>query len=203
MDPTPTHAPRPQRPGAFSLIELMIVLSILTILVGVGAPALTDAVGLERLKAEGYVVGAHVYDSRMMALAIKRCIRVVPYSNNTLSAYGADANTLRVIQKSNANCECTPNCANITDVANYAATALPHLTAPTGFRYQVSVDATNAGFPVLWRPVGYLRGDDDGALDDNWVRVKVIDNRNRFVVVYVDAFGQICTGGLNDPNPSC
>jgi len=51
--------------------------------------------------------------------------------------------------------------------------------------------------------MGYLRGNADSNFSDDRLAVVITDERNKFVVITVSPFGQICTGRIGDSNPSC
>lgn len=185
----------------FTLMELMTTVAIISILAALAVPSIRSVVADERLIAEGYGVGGWVYDSRMLALGLKRCIRIRGLDTGgafASSEYTVDLSGLAARESTTGDCETT---ATITSDASYTSTSLPALRSLGGFTMRLQPTVTTV--PVIWRPMGYLRGNGDSNFSDDGFKVKITDNRGKFVVVSVSAFGQVCTGRINESNPSC
>jgi len=188
-------------PRAFTLLEMMAVVSIISILAALAVPSLKSVVADERLLAEGYSLGGWVYDSRMLALGIKRCVRIRGLNGNTpvasASEYLVDLNRLRALELQSADCE---TAATLTADSSYGPTSLPDFISASFLVRMVSLVPT---VPAVWRPMGFLRGNSNSNFADDGVAFRITDSRGKFVVVTVTAFGQVCTGRINELFPTC
>jgi prepilin-type N-terminal cleavage/methylation domain-containing protein len=62
---------------AFSLVEAMVVVAIISVLAAMAAPSLIDVVWAQRLEGAAEVTAAAIAAARMEAMTTKRCARVV------------------------------------------------------------------------------------------------------------------------------
>lgn len=61
---------------AFSLLEMMIVLSILGVLAAVAVPNLQPTVQIASLQAAGHAIGGFATQARLAAMSQRRCVRL-------------------------------------------------------------------------------------------------------------------------------
>lgn len=211
-----------KRSRGFTLLELIIVISMVSILAAIAIPSLSTSARRDELALVADMVAGYIYDSRALALAQKRCITVKPMNATGTAPVVENATTFTGRMSTRAlnsgDCE---TIATITTFSNY--TPFPFirdLQLPS--KYELSVEKSASHFdagtaseplctvecPVIWRPSGFLRGDGDLTLVDDDFTVTVqeanaIGGIQNFIKIKVMVTGQMCTGGINQIIPTC
>ncbi|MBI1948208.1 MAG: prepilin-type N-terminal cleavage/methylation domain-containing protein [Deltaproteobacteria bacterium] len=163
-------------PRAFTLMEMMVVVSILAVLAAIAVPDLTPAVHNAKLRAQIDEVASFIENARRSARGEGRCYRVVQT--------GA---SLQMQRRGNADCY-TPVNGTLSG-GGWSAVAAT-LTPPAGFTYTLQ----SVPNELVFRPSGRVRGDGDLDVTDDGARVVIQYARipQRHVEVLITSQGRLC-----------
>ncbi len=183
-EPTQT----PMSPGAgprvrgFTLLEMMIVVSILGVLAALAVPDLSPAVHNAKLRSSLDEVVNFLERARRNARAEGRCHRVEVQGNTTMVMSRRD----------------TADCFTAADLGT-GWTEVARASVPAqGMTYDMETTAAVAAPAsekfIIFRPNGRLRGDGDLDVKDDGGRIYVTYDKtaNIGVDVIVTSFGRIC-----------
>ena len=189
----------------YTLVELMIVVSLVSIIAGTTVPVLTKMGRQQALAAEAGIISSFIYNSRRVAKALKRCVNLRAGSDPWFVAPawyvdGTATDGLSSLEEVRPDCETD---FFVNNWWSWRATRFANYKAPLGMVVELRQDSA-AGYPVVWRPTGVARGNGDLTLSDNGfsVRIRLIDGGD-FVMIKVSPFGQICSGRIGESNPVC
>lgn len=163
-------------PRGFTLMEMMVVVSILAVLAAIAVPDLTPAVHNAKLRSQIDEVASFVEHARRRARAEGRCYRV--------TQSGA---SLQMQRRANADCY-TPKNGTLSGGGWDAVAAT--LTPARGFTYTLQ----SVPNELVFRPSGRVRGDGDLEVTDDGGRV-VIQYANlpqKHVDVLITSQGRLC-----------
>lgn len=192
-------------PKGFTLLELMVVISLIAIMAAFTIPTITKPMANERLLAMANRAAGWIYQTRSLSMGLKRCTRIQGYDvANAVSAMGLPIRRVRLLELGNADCETGSWIGNAgtttAAMGNYRQTVLRDMIPDPGFTITILPDT--GGVSPMWRPTGFLRGNGDAVFANDGFRLRI--NRGAdYVMVGVTMFGQICTGDINAPSPPC
>jgi prepilin-type N-terminal cleavage/methylation domain-containing protein len=165
------------RPGArgLTLLEMMIVISILGIVTAMAVPNLTPVINNQRLAGQADEVAGMLDRARRLAEATGRCHRVRLLDGN-----------LRLEPRLDSNCVNGIGTASRWGVARGVVRPTPGV--------QFTLASLGHGNPwVIYRPNGRIRGNNDHIITDDGVRVNVISTAlDRYVSVFGTSSGRVC-----------
>jgi prepilin-type N-terminal cleavage/methylation domain-containing protein len=169
----------------FSLVELMLVISLVGIIVALVAPELTKVGARSKLTLSAEHVAAFLEDVRRRAYNEGRCVR---------ARVEAGTGNLVVERLKHGDC------------VTYIATDWTELTTmrirqETGVSYtDAALTAPSADERIVFRPSGRLRGDNDKDVSDEEARITIsLKGTTDQAWVTVTATGRICSGGPGVP----
>lgn len=169
-----------------SMIEMLLVVSILGIITALAAPNLQPAVAGHRLYAATIEVGALLDQARRRAVSEGRCYRVRIDSIGRLAIEGRGSS----------------DCVNL-DRDSWRPSVYENVMAP-GITYTIEgltvpasptkIGLEAADHTIIFRPNGRLYGDGDSVTSDDGARILLqnataIETRS----VIVEAIGRICS----------
>jgi prepilin-type N-terminal cleavage/methylation domain-containing protein len=162
-----------------SLIEMLIVVSLLGIVAALATPAMRPTVAHFRVYSSTTAVAAFIDDARRRAVAEGRCVRVRQVGNAL------------VAERRNAS-----DCVNLTFEGWTGVESQLRLDGPVTMTLEALTTpggVTAADHLVVFRPNGRLYGDGDRDITDDGARVRVgeIQSFDTRAVIVTPA-GRIC-----------
>ncbi len=169
------------RARGFTLLEMMVVVSVLGLLAAIAVPDLTPAIHNARLRASVDEVRNFAERARRNARAEGRCYRVRVEGDSALV----------MDRRTHADC--------FTDAlldTGWSEVMRAQVMGP-GFKYfmeTVPADAPPAARAIIFRPNGRLRGDGDLDVEDDGGRIYIESEQmgNVGMDVVITSFGRIC-----------
>lgn len=168
-----------------TLIEMMITLAVLSIIVAIAVPDLVPMVHAQRVSGSAEEVASFVDRARRMAIAERRCVRVVV----TPAGDALEVQRLR-----------RPDC--VTAPTDWSP-PLAAVRAAPGISFLLETLPGNEpdARSLVFRPNGRLRGDGDLAVIDDGGRVFIAHARvAKTAHVVVTATGRVCWRAYASPN---
>lgn len=184
----PSHARRPRPLRGTSLIEMLVVVSLLGIISALAVPNIAPTAASYRLHAQTAELAAVIDQARRRAVSEGRCYRV-RLSGGSIVVEGRNSS----------------DCVNLNLDGWNTRSAIMGRDGTTVFTVQSLTDAsgvTAADHRIVFRPNGTLWGDGDLTVTDDGARILLTNTsapEQRAVII--QATGRVCTRNHNGSAP--